>query len=126
MNCRVVFFDKDGEPIPMEFDGEAARFFNEVQDCFCNPQNKDLKAVVFNAAFERDGERDRLNGGMLGDREALVRLIVNLIVEYAVTVSGRPAGISVADISDYALRVVRGAEREKARSSGGIILPRGA
>ncbi|MDO4561381.1 MAG: hypothetical protein Q4C86_10575 [bacterium] len=126
MECKVIFFDKDGEPVPMEFVGEAAAFFNEVRDCFCDPQNKDLKAIVFNAAFARDGEQDKLDGGMLGDREALVRLIVNLVVEYAVTVSGKPLGVAVADINGYALRIVRGIEREVKKSKGGIILPKGA
>ncbi len=124
-SSRVIFFDEQGEPAPMEFEGASARFFNVVRDCFCDPENKDLKAIAFNASFVSDGGQELFRGGMSGDGEALVRLIANLVVGYAVNVSGQPMGVSVADINGYALKLVHGIEREAAKSKGGIILPKG-
>ncbi len=109
----------------MEFVGEAAAFFNEGRDCCCDPQSKGLKAILFNAVFSVDEERDMLCGGMSGDREALVTLLANLLVSYAGSISGRPLKLSIADVADVALGIARGAERA-AKSKGGIILPKGA
>lgn len=119
----MIFFDMAGEPVPMEFEGEAAAFFNAVRDCFCDSQSKDLKAILFNAVFAVDDEKDRLYGGMSGDREALVVLLANLLVSYAGTIAERPLKLSIADVADVALKIARGAETE-AKSKGGIILSR--
>ena len=123
-SSRVIFFDEQGEPVPMEFEGASARFFNVVRDCFCDPENKDLKAIAFNASFIHD-EQELFSGGMSGDREALVALLANLLVAYAGTISGRPMTVSVADVSDVALTIARGKEQGNRSSKGGIILPKG-
>ena len=84
---------------------------------------EDLKAILFNAVFAVDDEKDRLYGGMSGDREALVVLLANLLVSYAGTIAERPLKLSIADVADVALKIARGAETE-AKSKGGIILSR--
>lgn len=119
--AKVVFYDDDGAPVPMEFEGEVAAFFVSLRDVFCDAENKEALGLVFGGEFSRSSGETFATGGMAGERGSLVRLAVNFILNVAGQSQGVPPKYVVCEIADMALRRCQGAARKNHKS--GLILP---
>jgi len=120
---KVVFYNDKKEPEIMEFEGFTAEFFRTIRETFCNPRNMNAKALMFSGEFLLDeGKKLATIGGMVGDREALIKICANFILQVAANTPGVDPKYVICEITDTALRAYRGI-RDAKKSEGGLLLP---